>query len=1215
MDSTLMEKAHAKIALAATQPMQNVERTAAAIELAALMLTQAQATQTLFEKTLQAQISRMMNDSMGKAFTTAMTDQCFRSNNPKRVANQLVYLMYEYGVPRYLSFTKRVQLLAFKHIGELFSCILVPLTKRMLRQETSTVILPGEPEALIKHMQRRRKEGVRINLNHLGEAILGEKEAEHRLATYMDDLTNPEIEYISIKISTMYSQLNLLAWDKTLSQLALRLKNLYRCAKTHYFTHPDGTKVPKFINLDMEEYRDLDLTVELFQNVLNDPEFLHDSAGIVLQSYLPDSFPIQQRLTDWAKKRLEKSGAPIKIRIVKGANLAMERVEASLRDWPQAPYDKKADVDANYKRMVHYGCQPENAKAVHIGIASHNLFDIAYALLLRAENHVEEFISFEMLEGMADQMRRVVQQLSGGMLLYCPAATKEEFQNAVAYLVRRLDENTAPENFLRHAFEMHPGTKTWEQQAELFKTSAQKMDHVRSAPRKQQNRNIPPLKPALNTPFENDADTDWSLAQNREWAMNSLHSWKDRTFDPIPSVIGGKQIFDKKSAAIGEDPSFPGKPLYHYALATSEQVDQALDIAVNAQKAWAELPLARRSELLAEVAHQLRLQRGNLIGAMIADTGKTIAEGDVEVSEAIDFVEYYWRNRKEISNLSDLKWYPKGTILVAPPWNFPCSIATGGIAAALAAGNCVIFKPASEAVLAGWELVKLFWKAGISQEVLQFITCEDDPIGSQLVKDPRIASVVLTGATETAKLLLRMRPGLDLMAETGGKNALIITNLSDRDLAVKDAVASAFGHAGQKCSACSLLICEAEVYDDPNFRNQLRDAAASLSVGSPWDLSSKVNPLIHQPNPTLLKGLTYLESGEEWLLKPEQDSKNPNLWSPGIKIGVRSDSFTYTNELFGPVLAMMRADNLQHALKLANGTPYGLTSGIHSLDDREKTYWTKHIEAGNCYINRTITGAIVERQPFGGCKASSFGPGIKAGGPNYLMQLMHPQTISLPKETSELDKDSHLAKKLNLLTHHLKHQKSSEEELKIWHRSIGNYLFYWERYFTISHDPCHLIGQDNFLNYVPHKKVRFRIQAEDTILDVLRVMAAAFICGNNLEVSLDRKQLVSMLSSTDWKQFHHLKLIEESEKQFLVRLQKHAIKQIRLISNPSQELHDGLADLGCVSVARPVLANGRVELLHYVREQCISADYHRYGNLGLRESEVRKQIPDPTSLS
>lgn len=1186
-----IKKAQQIISSVKGKPLSTEERAKRAIELASLMLEAAQASQTFAEKKMQKQLARMMEDPMGKGFTTAMTDQCFRSQNSARVANQIRYVLQQYGVPHYLSPLKRFGLWLFKWLGPVFPWLFVPLTKAMVRRETASVILPGEPKALIKHIQQRFKEGVRVNLNHLGEAILGEEEAKNRLQIYLDDLSNPEIEYISVKISTIYSQISMLAWEESLAILIDRLKLLYRTARDHLYTRHDGTKVSKFVNLDMEEYRDLHLTVEAFCKVLDDPEFFNYSAGIVLQSYIPDSYPIQRELTTWARKRIAAGGAPIKIRIVKGANLAMEQVEASIRCWPQAPYLVKSDVDSNFKRMITYGSDPQNAAASHLGIGSHNLFDIAYTMLLRAENQIEKYVTFEMLEGMADHIRRIVQILSGDILLYCPAATKEEFQNAVAYLIRRLDENTAPENFLRQLFGLKPGTKRWKVQSEIFARACRTVHSVAAGPRRNQNRWYEPMKPTLNHPFTNEADTDWSLPHNRKWGEAILQRWSNLKQDPIPLVIAGERIITD-SKATGEDPSYPGRTLYQYSLANTDDIEKALQTATKAQEFWSKTSVEERSALLAEIAHGLRKHRGDLIGAMVADTGKTLAEGDVEVSEAIDFAEYYRHSVAEWHAFKDIKWEPKGIVLVAPPWNFPCSIPAGGILAALAAGNSVIFKPPPESVLVGWELVQIFWEAGISKDVLQFITCEDEPVGSQLVQDKRVSTVVLTGATSTAKLLLRLRPGLDLVAETGGKNAIIVSNMSDRDLAIKDIVHSAFGHAGQKCSACSLAICLAEVYDDLHFRKQLRDAAASLRVGSPWNPMTKVNPLIRLPNPTLKRGLTELDEGEEWLLEPKKDPLNPQLWSPGIKLGVKPGSFTHQNELFGPVLGIIRAKDLEEAIEIANGNQYGLTSGIHSLDQREQDYWQDRIEAGNCYINRGITGAIVQRQPFGGCKESSFGPGAKAGGPNYVTQLMRPTQQEMPTESLTPKFVEALFKVANTL-------HFSEEQQKIFEISLGNYQYYFEYYFRLKHDPSGLLGQENLLSYVPHPKVLYRIQHNDSLLDILRVIGAAVICGTSLEVSGTAEQLKQISSL----KLPNVRFVEEDEVTLIERIGKGKIKRIRLLQKPNAGLELALSQAGINVDVAPVLANGRVELLHFLREVSTSIDYHRYGNISMRFDE------------
>src|SRR5262244_312693 len=344
---------------------------------------------------------------------------------------------------------------------------------------------------------------------------------------------------------------------------------------------------------------------------------------------------------------------------------------------------------------------------------------------------------------------------------------------------------------------------------------------------------------------------------------------------------------------------------------------------------------------------------------MIVDGAKTVPEADPEVSEAVDFARYYPRALEETRDeLEGAEMDPLGVVVVAPPWNFPLSIPASGVLAALTAGNAVLLKPAPEAVLVGWQLAQALWDAGVPMGALQFVPCPDDDVGQSLVTDPRVNAVILTGSAETARRFVAWRPGLRLFAETSGKNAMIVTALADRDQAIRDLVRSAFGHNGQKCSAASLAVCEAEVYDDADFRRQLHDAAASLAVGSVWERTSRITPLTQMPGAALRRALTVLDQGEEWLLEPRVAPDNPRLWSPGIKLGVRPGSFFHTTECFGPVLGLMRADDLDHAIDLANAQPFGLTSGIHSLDDREIERWTARIEAGNLYVNRPVTGAI-----------------------------------------------------------------------------------------------------------------------------------------------------------------------------------------------------------------------------------------------------------------
>src|SRR5712692_6491597 len=1156
-----------------------------AVELAEALLREARAQQTAEEYAQARKLARMMADPHGKELTIALADQAFRSRRPERIADQLAYLLDRYGVPQYMDWWERVALLLGGAMAHYLPSLVVPPIVARLRQETQNVILPGEEEDLRSYLEERRRAGVRLNLNQLGEAILGESEAARRLEAYLVLLARDDVEYISVKVSSIFSQIDLVAFRATVARVAERLRSLYRAAARHWYRHPDGRITSKFINLDMEEYRDLDLTVTVFREVLDEPEFLSLSAGIVLQAYLPDSYRVQRALTDWARARRERGGAAIKLRVVKGANLAMERIEAAVHGWPQAPYETKREVDANYKRMLEHGCRPEHAEAVHLGVASHNLFDVAYGLVLREIHQVEPWVEFEMLEGMANHQARAVQARAGGLLLYAPVVRAEDFHSAIAYLVRRLDENTAEDNFLRHVFGLEPGSPDWESERDRFLAAFDILDQVPDAPREYQNRaaeaSVDSLSPiggvdseslspiggegrsssrdaALSDEaraewvrgrtshedeeaFANEPDTDWSVPANREWIAAVVTRWREREPEMVPLQIGG-ELMAGAAEGEGHDRSRPEHIAYRHALADRAQVSRALDAARAALKTWVTRPPAERRALLDQAAAVLARRRGDLIGAMIVDGAKTVPEADPEVSEAIDFARYYPRSLEAAQDLSGGQMEPLGVVVVAPPWNFPLSIPASGVLAALAAGNSVLLKPAPEAVLVGWHLANALWDGGVPREVLQFVPCPDDDVGRALITDARVDAVILTGSAETARRFLTWRPDLTLFAETSGKNAMIITALSDRDQAIRDLVHSAFGHQGQKCSAASLAICEAEVYDDAVFRRQLRDAVASLDVGSAWETASRITPLTQAPGEALRRALTTLDEGEEWLLEPRlMTGEHTHLWSPGIRLGVRGGSFFHRTECFGPVLGLMRAEHLDEAIDLANGTPFGLTSGIQTLDDREIDRWVDRIEAGTLYVNRPITGAMVGRQPFGGWKASSVGPGAKVGGPNYVLQLARWRQETVPPAGASLSlastkragrgenvslspiggegrgssRDAALSDEaraewvrgqlLALLERWLA-EEEDEQAKALLRASAASYELAWQRHFSREHDPMRIMGERNVFRYRPCRRVLVRAEAASPAgrLALQQVLLAALTCDVPLTVSLSR---------------------------------------------------------------------------------------------------------------
>jgi len=945
----------------------------AAVGVASDLLAAAGARRGWREAAQARRMSRILSTPGGFDLLLALTDEVLRIREPRRAARVLAELAGENTAA--LGLLDRLALTAGARVAPFAPGLVVPAARRRVRAEMGAVILPAAEDQLARHARHRRRQGIRLNVNVLGEAILGDREAARRLEQVKAALTHPSIDYVSVKISSICAQIDVLRFDFEVERIAAHLRDLYDTAAR--FTPA------KFVNLDMEEYRDLDLTLAVFRRVLDEQRYERLGAGVVLQAYLPDSLPALEELCGWARARRDGAGGWVKVRIVKGANLAAERVEAELHGWPQATFLEKDETDANYKRMLDVALDPANDGAVRVGVASHNLFEIGWAHARADRLGALDRVEFEMLEGMAPAVAEAAAQRFGGLLLYAPVVDEQEMESAIAYLVRRLDENTGPQNFLAHQFDLEVGSPAWMQEEQRFRRSVAARSERPPATKRVQDRSSEPGRLAVSTlGFANEPDTDFTVTANRRWVTSCLGAVASSGLPDYRPVVGGTIFGGNLEAVDGTDPSRPERPAYRWLSADDAAVEVALSSAAVAQQEWAALAPARRREVLLGAADSLASARGRLLAVMAYDTGKTIREGDPEVSEAVDFASYY------ASKVPDGGGFePHGTVVVASPWNFPLSIPAGGVLASLAAGNAVILKPAPEAVAVAGELVKALWEGGVPREVLQFAPCVDGEASRKLITDPRVDAVVLTGSWETARMFLGWRPGLKLHAETSGKNAIVVTATADVDEAVADVVRSAFGHAGQKCSAASLVIVEAAVHDDPRFLRRLSDMVATLRVGPAWDLSTAMGPVIRPPEGPLLAALTRLEAGESWLVEPRRLDELGYLWSPGVKAGVSPGSMFHLTECFGPVLGVMRARDLDDAIELQNAPAYGLTAGLHALDPSEIEYWRERVHAGNLYVNRGITGAIVRRQPFGGWKRSVVGPGAKAGGPDYVASL------------------------------------------------------------------------------------------------------------------------------------------------------------------------------------------------------------------------------------
>ena len=1124
---------------------------------------------TKTEKNEQHMYGTMVTTPSDKKFIVRMLDETSQVRDTQKLALRVKELIDQYGIPKFLGTGDHFLFWMYQKFAykPLFNWLAVPIIKWRLRRDTSRVIIDAARPHLTQHLATRFEQHIGQNVNLLGEVVLGDGEADKRYYSYLEALKEPDINYISVKISGIYAQTHALNYKECFPELVRRMSELYQTAIDYPYTDADGVTRPKFINLDMEEYKDAHLTMKLFKDVLSLPQFKNYEAGIVVQSYLPDAWDFQSELLEFAKARVEAGGSPIKMRIVKGCNLDMENIVSDLRGWPNPVRPNKTEVDANYLHIIERGLKPENAKVLHIGMASHNLFTISYAYLLTEMYQTpKDCFCFEMLEGMANHVWRAQRKLGNHVILYTPVVKKEHFLNAISYLVRRMDENTAPDNFLTHSFSLKPDTPEWKELQEQFINAYNMKDTITHIPTRTQDRNKPYVGQEPQDEMINEPDTDFDRFCNQQWVERIFDKWKStgkmnyekagwgdwKPGDTLPTQIGNELVYNDDKVNYFDRSQEGDVLVCEMSRANKAQVEQILDIADKDGGGWRDTTIEERHRIMYKAANIMGQMRGDLIGSMCAITGKTVEEADVEVSEGIDYCRFYTTTMKKFAALDDIVMKAKGTVLVLSPWNFPCAIPCGGVVAALASGNTCILKPATVAAPVAWLFAKAFWEAGVPKEALQVIIADREAT-PLLTTSPVIKHIILTGGTETAQQIEHINPLVPLSAETGGKNVMILSAKGDRDHAIMNACRSAFGNAGQKCSACSILLVERSVYKDPEFMEKLKDCASSLKVGGVWNAGNIVGPMITNHNEKLEKAC-QLEPGEKWLIAPEFVDEKKYILKPTVKINVKPDSYTFRTELFAPLLAVTPFDTLEEAVDLVNSLDYGLTSGLQSLDEQEQKYWKNHIKAGNLYINRGITGAVVNRQPFGGMKLSAFGPGLKAGGPNYCTQFMY--ITDKPGSTTDY-KQSYAA----WYEKEFKHARNIQPKIR---------------------------GEQNVFRYLPvDGGMVLRLFGDETLEQVQMVQLAAQTVGTQLIVSMDAANPLFAQLEGEKKQ--------ENMAAFLESIKNYG--RVRVISSRMPDVvREAAANYDkYIACAAPV-KDGRIELALYIQEQSIANEYHRYGS-------------------
>ncbi|MFB0833784.1 proline dehydrogenase family protein [Arthrobacter halodurans] len=1148
------------------------------------------------------QLAGVLKDPNGLDFTVGFVDGVVRPEDLAVAARNLKALAPK--VPSFLPWYMKSAVALGGAVAPVAPAVVIPIARRVLREMVGHLIVDATDAKLGKSIAGLRKEGIRLNVNLLGEAILGEGEAGRRLEGTRRLLARDDVDYVSIKVSSTVSPHNHWAFDEAVEHVVETLAPLYRLA---------ASSTPgKFINLDMEEYKDLDLTIAVFTRLLDLPEFKELEAGIVLQAYLPDALSAMIRLQDWSAARVRAGGAPTKVRLVKGANLPMETMDADVHGWPLATWHSKQATDTSYKAVLDYALHPDRIGNVRLGVAGHNLFDIALAWLLGKARGVERGIEFEMLLGMATGQAEAVRRDVGSLLLYTPVVHPAEFDVAIAYLIRRLEEGASQDNFMSAVFELDANEALFEREKNRFLDSLAGLTDEVPGPNRIQDRSAFDAVAALETvnaraarsedgggpsgvggpveSFENTPDTDPDLPANRAWGREILAR--------VPGSEAGTATADGGT------------------LSTGDALEAVVASAVAAGEAWGRLSGAERAAVLHRAGVRLEARRARLLEVMASECGKTLDQGDPEVSEAIDFAHYYAELAKGLDAVDGAEFVPSRLTVVTPPWNFPVAIPAGSTLSALAAGSAVVIKPARQARRSGAVMVEALWEAldeaGIGRDVLQYVQLSERDLGTALVSHPAVDRLILTGGYETAELFRSFRKDLPMLAETSGKNALIVTPSADLDLAAKDVAASAFGHAGQKCSAASLVILVGSVATSRRFHHQLVDAVRSLRVGYPTDARTQMGPVIEPAAGKLLRGLTELGEGERWILQPRPLDDSGQLWSPGVRAGVERGSEFHLTEYFGPVLGVMTARTLEEAVALVNDVDFGLTSGLHSLDPTELDYWLRNIEAGNLYVNRGITGAIVRRQPFGGWKKSAVGTGTKAGGPNYLVGLG--SWKDAPVRRSAAGADDPTGPASALLDAVRSSDALSAADTEWLAAALSTDAADWRAEFGTARDVSGLQAERNVFRYraVP---VTVRFEAATSghgVAELVRVVAAGVRAwadasaedgtrpGSRLTVST----AVALPGPVERAlRAAGVVLAVEDSAAWAARAARLAAKtgpdsasRIRLIGGRVLDTAEATGGKPDVAIyAGDVVSAGRVELLTFLHEQAVSITAHRFG--------------------
>jgi RHH-type proline utilization regulon transcriptional repressor/proline dehydrogenase/delta 1-pyrroline-5-carboxylate dehydrogenase len=896
-----------------------------------------------------------------------------------------------------------------------FGRLLPAMPAHLIRQNVlamaSIFICGRDGKSAFPNLRRLWGAGVRFTVDILGETVVSDREADECAARYTDLLDfliegtrswhvegplatgEPPFVNVSVKISALCARVQASDPQASIETIMKRLKRIATRAG----------QLGASINLDMEHYGLKELTLDLFKKLSSEPDLGNSpSHGFVIQAYLRDSYADTEKMLNWARR----DGRQFTIRLVKGAYWDFEKVVAAQKAWGVPVYLSKPETDANYERITRLLL--ENRPIVYPAFASHNVRTIAHAVTYaRKLGVLPGDFELQMLYGMATPVRRALVKLGYRVREYCPVG---ELVPGMAYLVRRLLENTSNEGFLRASFSGNRSIN------ELLTDPLLQIPGRQEATTKgfESADGQSPVKVACAPPqedphFQNEPPSDFAVASIRNRMGRALDVVRGKLGQAYPLVIAGKEFIGSRQLA-SINPAQPEQVIGHVTLGSTEDVARAVAAARNAFSNWSRTSAESRSKFLERLAHKLRAARYELAAWEVFEVGKTWSEADADVVEAIDFCGFYAQEMRRLGvgrltqdvpgEVSIENYLPRGVAAIIAPWNFPLAILCGMTVAALVTGNTVVIKPAEQSSVVGAIFMNLLREAGLPDGVANLVCGTGETVGALLVAHPDVDLIAFTGSREVGTLIWgtaavthrRQRNLKKVICEMGGKNAMIVDTDADLDEAVLGIIESAFSFQGQKCSALSRLITVDEVHK--RLIPRLTEAVAALKIGLPDHPNTDIGPVIDHRSLEKVQGYIELAKREHHLeLQVQLPAGLEGYYiAPAIFTAVKPAARLAQEEIFAPVLAVLTAKDLPAAIQIANDTPFALTGGIYSRSPQNIERVRSEFLVGNLYINRSITGAIVGRHPFGGFKMS--GGGTKAGGTDYLLNFMFPRVVT-----------------------------------------------------------------------------------------------------------------------------------------------------------------------------------------------------------------------------